>query len=273
VTNKCLDEKKDIVFGFFGGSHRLYSFINNVMPALHSCLSSSEHAIKLIVAGLDDKNKSILKNKTDPRIELIFLPFELDWQVMMRNFNYLQCDYIIHSSSDSNNKIYKTDNALVCATYAGAILCTDELEIYKEAITSNACIPVFKWDDLFHNIFKTDIYDYQSIFSCSIESIGKKQVSEAINMVLILPCHMSLCDYGKKISIIAQGEDLHFKIRELESLINLKDEYINEKQELLDKRYQMIIDLQHIVNHAHGISFRNILSGFFLSFLSRFKRE
>ncbi|MFM5470957.1 glycosyltransferase family 2 protein [Aeromonas veronii] len=266
-------KRKDIVFGFFGGSHRLYSFINNVIPALHSHLSSSGRVIKFIIAGVDDKNKLFIRNKVDAKIELIFLPFELDWQVMMRNFNYLQCDYVIYPSSDSNNKLYKTDNALVCATYAGAILCTDEVGIYKEVINKNSCIPVSKWDEFFFNVIKTEGYDCQSIFSCAMDFIRNKPESRVVNMIRSFSASTSLCDYEKKISIISQGEDLYLRIKELESLVSLKDEYINEKQELLDKRYKMIVDLQHMLNHSHNISFIKILSNNLSSFLSRFKRD
>lgn len=244
-----VDNGEYLTFGFFGGSHRLLSFFDSVIPQLNLFLNESECSIRLIMAGLSIDNQERIKKTLTDSVDVIFMPFNLDWEIMMRRFRYHNCKFIIHSSSDSENRPYKTDNALVCATYAGAVLCTDEDDIFKNAILHDACLSIRKecWGSLFKSISVMDESGFLRIKNNAIDFIYGKSVPERILSLISSGDRLLWSESERRVSLIESGVNSQIKISVLEEQILLKDIYIAEKQAILDERYRMILDLQRLI--------------------------
>lgn len=244
-----------IVFGFIGGAHRLTSFYDDVVPQIQSL--ACEKKIRLIMAGLCNKDKNICEGVfRNLNIELLFIDFEPDWQMLMIKLRSLSCHFILHSSSDSINRPYKTDNALVCATYANAILCTDETAVYSDS--HQAYISMKSWDKIFDVIkLETSESINKKLLMARAVVIGKSHSSRIFDLHDNLIYQVTSLDVYNRLIKINSNECLYSdRMTSLEEVISNKDKYISEKQILLDERYNIIIELQEMLRQREHEFFK-----------------
>jgi glycosyltransferase involved in cell wall biosynthesis len=128
-TNKIVQDREQLVIAFAGGSHRLSALRDVMLPAFVKYVESGR-SIKLIVGGASAGFSDEFK-KHD-RLELVTMPFELNWETALLQISKYSPDILIHAPSESVNNRYKTMNVAMSADVLNAVLVVPDYMPYSE---------------------------------------------------------------------------------------------------------------------------------------------
>jgi len=121
--------REQLVIAFAGGSHRLSALQDVMLPALLKYVESGRR-IQLIVGGA---SAGFLDEfKRHDRLELVTLPFEINWETALLQISRYSPDILIHAPSDSINNKYKTMNVAMSANVLNAVLVVPDYLPYSD---------------------------------------------------------------------------------------------------------------------------------------------
>ncbi|MEE9676824.1 glycosyltransferase [Pseudomonas moraviensis] len=121
--------REQLVIAFAGGSHRLSALQEVMLPAFLKYVESGR-SIKLIVGGASSAFSEEFK-KHD-KLELVTIPFELNWESALLQISKYSPDVLIHAPSETINNKYKTMNVAKSADVLNALLVVPDYMPYSE---------------------------------------------------------------------------------------------------------------------------------------------
>jgi hypothetical protein len=118
---------------FFGGSHRLPAFLEQVLPAIAQL--ARERPVELFAAGLERDWLPPAQN-----LNIICFPFELSYDIALARLAACEIDLLVHPNSDTCNNEYKTLNVLISAWAMGAVPLLNDAPPYRDLAGRNVAI-------------------------------------------------------------------------------------------------------------------------------------
>jgi len=119
--------------GFFGGSHRLPAFLEQVLPAVARL--AQQRPVELFAAGVE---RDWLPPA--PNLNIVCFPFELSYDIALARLAACDIDLLVHPNSDTRNNEYKTLNVLISAWAMGAVPLVSDAPPYRELAGQNVAV-------------------------------------------------------------------------------------------------------------------------------------
>jgi glycosyltransferase involved in cell wall biosynthesis len=129
ATEAKKDMRDQLVIAFAGGSHRLSALQDVMLPAFLKYAESGK-CIKLIVGGAGTAFSEEFKKHE--KLELVAIPFELNWESALLQISKYNPDVLIHAPSDTVNNKYKTMNVAMSANVLDALLVVPDYMPYSD---------------------------------------------------------------------------------------------------------------------------------------------
>ncbi|MHC3823825.1 MULTISPECIES: glycosyltransferase family 2 protein [Pseudomonas] len=129
TTSKVVPVRDRLVIAFAGGSHRLSALRDVMLPAFLKYTESGK-TIQLIVGGAGSDFSDEFKKHDF--LELVTLPFELNWETALLQISRYSPDILIHAPSESANNKYKTTNVALSADVLDAVLVVPDYMPYSD---------------------------------------------------------------------------------------------------------------------------------------------
>ncbi|QHF52062.1 glycosyltransferase family 2 protein [Pseudomonas sp. S49] len=240
ITAEPAAERDQLVIAFAGGSHRLSALQNVMLPALLQFIESGRR-VQLIVGGA---SVGFLEDfKRHEGLELVTLPFEINWETALLQISRYSPDILIHAPSDSINNKYKTMNVAMSANVLNAVLVVPDYFPYSEVkklgigYVVSSPFSASSWYDMLNGL---DVSEFSAVkrnnqkfcqdsfsgtISCKVlESISS---SSAFNGFTTVESRMKLIPRNHVGNISVLGNDL---IRDPRKLIESLEELARLRQ-------------------------------------------
>ncbi|MFJ4195319.1 glycosyltransferase family 2 protein [Pseudomonas sp. NPDC089534] len=239
VANEVSVACEQLVIAFAGGWHRLSALQDVVLPALHK-YAEAHRKVKLVIGGVG--NSFLDKLKQHDRVELVTVPYELNWETALLQISNHSPDILIHAPSDSSNNQYKTLNVAMSANVMNALLVVPDYPPYSQAkelgigYVVSSPSSALSWLRMLENLDASEISAFKKnnrefceehfsgAISCkALESISK---SSAFNGFTTVESRLKQLVRGQGGSIaVATGDSInstHKLIESLEELARLR---------------------------------------------------
>ncbi|WP_019582572.1 glycosyltransferase family 2 protein [Pseudomonas mandelii] len=128
-TGEGVAVREQLVIAFAGGGHRLSALHDVMLPAFLKYVESGR-SIQLIVGGASAEFAEEFKKHE--RLELVTMPFELNWETALLQISKYSPDILIHAPSESINNRYKTMNVAMSANVLNAVLVVPDYLPYSQ---------------------------------------------------------------------------------------------------------------------------------------------
>ena len=219
-TAEVSTAREQLVIAFAGGSHRLSALLDIMLPAFLKYVESGR-SIQLIVGGA---NAEFFEDfKQHDRLELITMPFELNWETALLQMSKYSPDILIHAPSESINNVYKTTNVAMSANVLNAVLVVPDYFPYSElkklevGYVVSSPFSARSWSDMLENLdfskfamFKKNNREYceekfSGVISCNVlHSISS---STTFNGFTTVESRLKLISRNSGGSIAVAGND------------------------------------------------------------------
>jgi len=100
-----------LVVGFAGGLHRWESLRTTVIPALRTVAEANQLRVTLVVHCASPDVFS--HTETGPNVDLVFVPFTIDFTMMVRHLKQFRPSVMVHPPGKSENQPFKTLHPLI----------------------------------------------------------------------------------------------------------------------------------------------------------------
>jgi len=158
-----------LVVGFAGGSHRWESLRTTVIPALRIVAEANQLKVTLVVhCASPDFFRDV---ETGPNVDLVFVPFTLDFTMMVRSLRQYRPSVMVHPGATSENQPFKTLHPLMVGRLLECVTVFPSELPYCEPEAATAALLVQEPDDI-HSWVST-------LESALLDDESRRQVLEA----------------------------------------------------------------------------------------------
>ncbi|EGJ49366.1 glycosyltransferase [Desulfocurvibacter africanus] len=168
-----------ITVAFQGGTHRSKPFLQIIYPAIKRL--AKNYRIRLVCPDFIAKTIEPAHN-----VELISLPFRVDYVKFIQLFRMYEPDLVLHANDRSANNKYKSVNALLNATLMGACLVASKDDPYTglpENVVTLAENAIEEWEARIRMIIEKP--EYRKAQLVAADKYCREHYNAAINSKIL----------------------------------------------------------------------------------------
>jgi hypothetical protein len=165
---------------FFGGSHRLPAFEEEVFPAITRL--AEERPLELFAAGMPEGSLAAAAG-----LKTTYFPFEPSYDIALARLAACEIDLLVHPNSETGNNQYKTCNVLISAWAAGAVPVLSDAPPYDALAGRHVAILCGQGPAAWHEALRSGIENPQSCESLrrNLEAYCLRHYSGEANVAVI----------------------------------------------------------------------------------------